>query len=75
MSGSKQLSFVADKETVDLIEKLKKDMRAPTTAALFRKLLALGELATERGSASNGVVTLRGKSEPQSAEVSVSLKM
>jgi len=45
---SKQVSFVVDDETVELMEKLKKDLKAPTTAALFRRALALTMLAVDQ---------------------------
>jgi hypothetical protein len=71
---SKQLSFVVDEETARLIEKLKAELRAPTTAALFRKALALAEVAAEQARTSDGIVAVRGKSQPQSEEVRVALR-
>ncbi len=71
---SKQLSFVADKETLDLIKQLKADLKAPTSAAVFRKALTIAKIAADQAKASNGVVTLRGKSQPQTEEVSVALR-
>ena len=71
----KHLTFVADEETVELIEYLKKELRAPTTAALFRKALSLTKLAVEETRDSGGVVTLKGKGAPESAAVSVALRV
>jgi hypothetical protein len=75
MSGtSKQLSFVADEETLKLIEALKKELGATTTTAVFRKALALAKVATEQAKDSNGIVTMRGKSSPQSDEIAIALR-
>lgn len=71
---SKQLSFVAEEETVDLIEKLKKELGAKTTAEVFRKSLLLAKLAADHARDSDGVVTLRGRKEDQSQATSVMLK-
>ena len=71
----KHLPFVADDETVALIESLKKDLRSPTTAALFRKALALTKLAVDETHDSGGIVTLRAKGAPESAGVSVALRV
>lgn len=45
---SKQLSLVVDEETYQLLEQLKKDLKAPTTASLFRKAIAITQLAVEQ---------------------------
>ncbi len=70
---SKQLSFVADEETVALIEELKKELGATTTAGLFRKALALARIAAERAKESDHVVTIKGQKEDDSAAVNVIL--
>lgn len=74
MSESKQLSFVADQETLDLINELKKELKAPTAAAVFRKSLAIAKMATEQAKTSNGIVSIRGKSAPAESEVSIALR-
>lgn len=81
-SMSKQLSFVVDEETFKLLEQLKKDLKAPTTAAVFRKAIALTQLAVEQAKDPTGrmkdplgTVTLRSKSdEPGTHETSVALR-
>ena len=72
--GTKQLSFVADEETLELIRSLKKELKAPTTAAVFRKALAIAKLAAEQGRKSNGVVSVRGKNEPSDSEIAIALR-
>ena len=69
---SKQVSFVVDEETLQLLEQLKKDLRAPTTISLFRKALALTQLAVEQSKDETGkfkdplaTITLRSKSDTQ----------
>ncbi len=71
---SKQLSFVADEETLDLIDSLKKELRAPTTAAVFRKALAIAKVAADQAKASDGIVTVRGKSQPANEEIAFALR-
>jgi hypothetical protein len=80
---SKQLSFVVDDETFSLLEQLKKDLKAPTTAAVFRKAIALTQLAVEQAKDQQsgkmkdplGTVTLRSKSDiPGTHETSVALR-
>lgn len=72
---SKQLSFVADEETLALIEKLKIKFRAPTSAAVFRKALALAEIAVDESEGSNGVVNVRGRADPPESGVLIPLRM
>lgn len=74
MSESKQLSFVADQETLDLINELKKELKAPTAAAVFRKSLAIAKMATDQAKGSNGIVSIRGKLQPADEEVSIALR-
>ncbi len=71
---SKQLSFVADEETIALIDDLKKELKARTSAAVFRKVLALAKVAVDQAKDSDGVVTVRGRSQSPSDEVSVALR-
>ncbi|KOX55119.1 hypothetical protein [Streptomyces purpurogeneiscleroticus] len=75
MSGkSKQLSFVADEETLALINELKKELKAPTTTAVFRKALAIARVAAEQAREANGVVTVTGKGQPAGEGVSIALQ-
>ena len=74
MSDGKQLSFVADQETLELINQLKKELKASTTAAVFRKSLAIAKLASEQAKDSGGVVTIKGKSAPADSGVSIALR-
>lgn len=71
---SKQLSFVADEETLALIGDLKKELRASTTAAVFRKALALAKVAAEQARASDGVVAVKGRGQNSNEEVMVALR-
>ncbi len=79
---SKQLSFVVDDETIELLEQLKKDLKAATTASVLRKALALTQLAVEQVKDKSGklkdpmaTVTLRAKGDkPGQGETSVALR-
>lgn len=79
---SKQLSFVVDEETIKLLEQLKKDLKAPTTASLFRKAIALTQLAVEQVKDEKGVfkdpmgtLTVRSKrDDPGVGETNIALR-
>jgi hypothetical protein len=79
---SKQLSFVVDDETLLLLEQLKKDLQARTTASLFRKALALTQIAVEQSKDADGklkdsmaTITLRSRSDaPGQNETNVALR-
>jgi hypothetical protein len=79
---SKQLSFVVDDETIELLENLKRDLNATTTASVLRKALALTQLAVEQVKDPSGKivdpmgrVTLRSTREkPGMHETSVALR-
>ena len=79
---SKQLSFVVDDETIALLESLKKDLNATTTAAVLRKALALTQLAVEQAKDDKGkmkdpmaTITVRAKKdEPGKGETSIALR-
>lgn len=79
---SKQLSFVIDDDTVKLLESLKKDLNAATTASVLRKALALTRLAIEQVKDENGnlrdplaTITVRSnKDEPGQRETSIMLR-
>ena len=73
-TSTKQMSFVADKETLELIAQLKKDLKAPTAAAVLRKALALAKIAAEQAKESDGVVTVSGKGQDPSAAISIALR-
>lgn len=77
----KQLSFVVDEETTALLEKLKADLRAPTTAAVLRKAIALAELAMAQAKTADGklkdplaTVKIRAKGDPEGEELTVALR-
>jgi hypothetical protein len=70
---AKQISFVAEDETVELIEKLKKELKAPTTAAVFRKALALTRLAAEQARESNGIVSVNGSGQDESKSIKIAI--
>jgi hypothetical protein len=70
---SKQISFVAEDDTIDLIERLKKELNAPTTAAVFRKALALTKLAAEQARGSEGIVSVRGRSQDEAESIKIAL--
>jgi hypothetical protein len=72
--NAKQLSFVADRETLELIDSLKRELGAPTAAAVFRKALAIAKLAVDQAKGSDGVVKFRGKDQPTSEEIAVALR-
>ena len=71
---AKQLSFVADDETIAVIEELKKELGAKTTAGVFRKALALARLAAERAKDSDHVVSIKGQNEEPDQAVSIMLR-
>lgn len=71
---SRQISFVAGADALALIENLKSDLRAPSTADVLRKALALAKLAVDQAGSSEGIVRLRGLSQPQNAAVEISLR-
>ena len=79
---SKQLSFVVDDDTIALLEELKKDLKAATTASVLRKALALTQLAVEQVKDGDGkmkdamgTITLRSKADkPGQHETSVALR-
>jgi hypothetical protein len=79
---SKQLSFVVDEETFALLEQLKKDLKAPTTASLFRKAIALTQLAVEQAKDPSGnmkdpmgTITVRSRTDaPGTSETNIALR-
>ncbi|MEM6848946.1 MAG: ribbon-helix-helix protein, CopG family [Pseudomonadota bacterium] len=70
---TKQISFNADDETVELIERLKKELHAPTTAAVFRRALAFTRIAAEEARESDGIVTIKGRGEPDEDGVNIAI--
>lgn len=71
---SKQLSFVADKEALELIEKLKKELGVKTTAGVFRKALTLADIAADQAKSTNHVVSINGRDADPSQAVNVILR-
>lgn len=71
---TKQMSFVVDADTLQLIQMLKKELGAKTTAAVFRKSLALAKVAVEEAKDDGGIVNIRGKSKTDEPGTLVALK-
>lgn len=74
MADSKQMSFVVDQETLDLVQSLKKELGATTAAGVFRKSLALAKVAVDQARDSDGIVTLRGRGQDSSTDIAIALK-
>lgn len=72
--ASKQMVFTADEEAQDLIDSLKIDLGAATTAAVLRKALTIARLAADQAKESKGIVLLRGRDQAKEEGVLVSLK-
>jgi ABC-type phosphonate transport system ATPase subunit len=71
---TKQLAFAVDQELLDVIEELKKGLGAKTTAAVFRKSLAIAKIAADQAKDSGGIVSLRGREQDAKDEISVALR-
>jgi hypothetical protein len=71
---SRQLAFVTDDETMQLIEDLKRELGAATNAALIRKTLALAKLAAEQSRDSGGIVVMRGHGQDAGSEIRVATR-
>lgn len=72
--NNKQLTFMADEKTLETIDMLKKELGAPTSAAVLRRALAFVKLAAEQARESDGIVTLRGRNQPSEDAIAVALK-
>lgn len=72
---TKQLAFAVDQEILDVIEQLKKDLGVKTSAAVFRKALAVTKLAAEQARESNGIVDIKGREQSASEGISVALNV
>ena len=72
--AKKQISLQIDEEIAQLIEELKEQLGANTTAAVFRKSLAVTKLAVEQAQDHGGIVSMKGRGEKDSEGVLVSLK-
>ena len=72
---TKQLAFAVDQEILDVIEQLKKDLGVKTSAAVFRKALAVTKLAAEQARESNGIVDIRGREQSAREGISVALNV
>ena len=74
MNDSKQVTIVADRETLELIEELKLDFKAPTTAAVIRKALGIAKIARDQSRSTDGLVTLNGKGMPPADGITLATK-
>lgn len=72
---SKLLTFEADQEILAVIEELKKQLKVKTSAAVFRKALAVTKLAAEQAETSNGVVDIKGRGKEDREGISVALNV
>lgn len=72
---NKQLAFAVDDEILEVIEQLKKDLKVRTSAAVFRKALAVTKLAAEQAKATNGVVDIKGRGMDDADGISVALNV
>lgn len=72
---TKQLAFAVDQEILDVIEQLKKDLGVKTSAAVFRKALAVTKLAAEQARGSNGIVDIKGREQSAREGISVALNV
>lgn len=72
---TKQLAFAVDQEILDVIEQLKKDLGVKTSAAVFRKALAVTKLAAEQARESNGIVDIKGREQSAREGISVALNV
>lgn len=70
----KQLSFQVDPEILLLVEQLKKQLGAKTTAAVFRKSLAIAKLAADQAESTGGIVNIKGRGEDDAKGISVALR-
>lgn len=70
----KQLSFQVDPEILLLIEELKKQLGAKTTAAVFRKSLTIAKLAADQAEGTGGIVNIKGRGEDDAQGISVALR-
>ena len=71
---NRQIAFQVDQEILDVIEQLKKDLGATTTAAVFRKSLAVTKLAVDQAKETNGIVDIKGRGKDNREGISVALK-
>ena len=72
---TKQLAFSVDQEILDVIEQLKKELGVKTSAAVFRKALAVTKLAAEQARKSNGIVNIKGRGQNDREGISVALNV
>lgn len=71
---SKQLAFKVDDEILAIIEDLKKKLGVKTTAAVFRKSLAVTKLAADRAQSTSGIVDIKGHGLSERDGISVALR-
>ena len=72
---SKQLAFEVDDDVLAVIEELKKKLKVKTSAAVFRKALAVTKLAAEQAESTNGVVDIKGRGKEDREGISVALNV
>jgi hypothetical protein len=72
---NKQLAFAVDDEILEVIEQLKKELKVKTSAAVFRKALAVTKLAAEQARSTDGVVDIKGRGKKDTDGISVALNV
>ena len=72
---NKQLAFAVDDEILEVIEELKKQLKVKTSAAVFRKALAITKLAAQQASATGGIVDIKGRGMQDKDGISVALNV
>lgn len=70
----KQISMVASDETVELIEKLKKELNLKSSADVIRRALILTKVAADRATGDEKIIALAGENAPEADKVLVVLK-
>jgi hypothetical protein len=71
---NKQVSFAVDQETLDLINSMKKDLGATTASGVLRKALAIAKVATAQAAESDGILVLKGSTQPPEREIAIALR-
>lgn len=70
----KQISIQIDAEIAELIEELKEQLGANTTAAVFRKSLKVTKLAADQAKNHGGIVSFKGRGDEDKDGILVSLR-
>jgi hypothetical protein len=71
---TKQVSFAVDQETLDLINSMKKELGATTASGVLRKALAITRIATAQAAESDGILVLKGRTQPPEREIAIALR-